>query len=515
MDTQPFVTCICPTADRQALIPLAIQSFLAQTYKNSELLIVDDGQEDTQVPSDPRIRYIRLPYDKRYPCFSQAERIAHNAEKRNLCCREAKGEIIIHFDDDDWSYPARVARQVARLQKTGKKVTGCGSLSYYDMDTHRSFKLMSIGERQVTGTSLCYEKAYALEHPFDDKEDVNFSRRATELNVVDCTEGIDLIVVRRHSENLCSVWNELPAWGVWGNLPLKELPLEFRRAAGIVLPKVSIVMTTFNRPNQLRNTLESITLQNYRDFEIIVVDDGDDQETPKVCKSFGVQDTQVNRPQSTNYRNPARPTNIGIRQASGEIIILQNAECQHVDPETIKKLVDATTDSNAVFAHVTSLTKEGIVNPGYPIYCGKENPRPLFFCGAMKREIFERLRGFDEDFVTVCYEDTDFADRLEKEGITFDFSDIAVQHQWHPYLGVFDVIPAFNLYQKKSAAMAAGKIGTVRNLDRAWGSIQESPESVQTKVFVPVAVSPSQKAGSMKQLKYKNDGLTIDWWDTH
>ena len=47
---KPEVTCICPTANRQDLISVAIQSFLSQTYTDSELLIVDDGDFVTRVP---------------------------------------------------------------------------------------------------------------------------------------------------------------------------------------------------------------------------------------------------------------------------------------------------------------------------------------------------------------------------------------------------------------------------------------------------------------------------------
>jgi hypothetical protein len=49
-------------------------------------------------------------------------------------------------------------------------------------------------------------------------------------------------------------------------------------------PKVSIVMSTFNRAVPLKNTLESIASQSYKDFEVIVVDDGNDSETPELCR---------------------------------------------------------------------------------------------------------------------------------------------------------------------------------------------------------------------------------------
>ena len=122
---------------------------------------------------------------------------------------------------------------------------------------------------------------------------------------------------------------------------------------------ISIVMTTFNRAAQLNNTLASIVLQQHLDIEIIVVDDGCDAVTPKICSHYSVQYIRLNRPQSLAYRNPCIPNNIGIRRAKGDIIILQNAECMHVDANTIERMANLVTDKNAVFAKVLALSQRG------------------------------------------------------------------------------------------------------------------------------------------------------------
>ena len=145
----------------------------------------------------------------------------------------------------------------------------------------------------------------------------------------------------------------------------------------------SVVLTTFNRPEQLAVTLDSLVRQCPE--EIVIVDDGDDSETPLVAEglmqSYGhTRYLRLGRSASFNFRNPAIPNNIGIRAATGDVIILQNAECKHVDPQTIKKLTALVTPTNAVFARVFSLQQDG--SPGM-LYCGEENPRPYFFCGAI------------------------------------------------------------------------------------------------------------------------------------
>ena len=61
-NTLPLISCIMPTFNRRAFIPLALQHFLAQDYPNKELVIVDDGAETIGdlVNAVTGVRYIRL-----------------------------------------------------------------------------------------------------------------------------------------------------------------------------------------------------------------------------------------------------------------------------------------------------------------------------------------------------------------------------------------------------------------------------------------------------------------------
>jgi len=224
---------------------------------------------------------------------------------------------------------------------------------------------------------------------------------------------------------------------------------------------ISLVMTSYNRPHLLKNTLDSFLREDFKDYEIIVVDDGADDETPVICEEYGVRYCHPSRPDPTARRNSARPLNCGLRQAIGDIIILQNAECKHIDSQTIEKLTALVTPTNAVFARVIALNEDGTERE---LYCGIDRPRPYFFCGAIKREWFERLRGFDEDFIGAGWEDDDFADRLRREGVEFIFTDILVHHQWHPP-AVYELYANQSVYERKKSEP------TVRNIGREWGEL--------------------------------------------
>lgn len=232
----------------------------------------------------------------------------------------------------------------------------------------------------------------------------------------------------------------------------------------------SLVITTFNRSAQLAATLESIVPQ-FPD-EIVIVDDGDDSETPlvvdRLMQSYGhTRYIRLGREQSVSFRNPSYPMNVGIRAATGDIVILQNAECRHQDPQTIQKLTAFVTPANAVFAHVVALDQSGS-----PLmdYCSPVQPRPYFFCGAIRRDILLRLRGFDEDFYGAGYDDDDLAARLAGEGVQFVYTDVLVHHQWHSPAGIYsDAEQMRQLFEEKCAAMIRGELGTARNMGREWG----------------------------------------------
>ncbi|RJS18794.1 hypothetical protein DRW03_24350 [Corallococcus sp. H22C18031201] len=156
----PLVSCILPTHERRAFVPLALRTFLAQDWPRRELLILDDGQDAIAdlVPKDSRVRYIRL--DRRQTIGA----------KRNLACQAAAGDVVVHWDDDDWSSPQRLSRQVECLKKSGAEVCGLTRVYYHQPLADRSWQYVYPEGRRpwVAGNSLCYEKSFWRRNPFPD-----------------------------------------------------------------------------------------------------------------------------------------------------------------------------------------------------------------------------------------------------------------------------------------------------------------------------------------------------------
>lgn len=184
------VTCLCLTRNRRDWLPKAIEAYLAQTYTPRELLIIADGDRvEDLVPERPDIRLIHI----------EEGRLI--GDKRQFGVTHARGQYVAHWDDDDWSAPHRLDDQIARLQASGKALTGYSTLHFTDGARWWVFR----GDPgYVIGTSMCYRRDYALKNPFPVKqigEDGEFFHAARIANEISSDEADFQIVASVHGTN--------------------------------------------------------------------------------------------------------------------------------------------------------------------------------------------------------------------------------------------------------------------------------------------------------------------------
>ncbi len=99
-----LVSCVMATKDRPGFFRIALDCFLRQTYTDSELIVVDDGEPVESICAGlDRVRYIRLPQ----PTLL--------GTKLNLGIAAANGRIIQKLDDDDYYHPDFLRTAVDRL----------------------------------------------------------------------------------------------------------------------------------------------------------------------------------------------------------------------------------------------------------------------------------------------------------------------------------------------------------------------------------------------------------------
>jgi O-antigen biosynthesis protein len=105
---RPAVSVVIPTYQRAHSVVRAIDSVLAQSFRDFEVLVVDDGStDDTEARvaalDDPRVRCVRKPYNEGV------------AAARNLGIRESRGRYLAFLDSDDVWFPDKLARQLERF----------------------------------------------------------------------------------------------------------------------------------------------------------------------------------------------------------------------------------------------------------------------------------------------------------------------------------------------------------------------------------------------------------------
>ncbi|MFB6150293.1 MAG: glycosyltransferase family 2 protein [Haloarculaceae archaeon] len=108
----PTVTVVIPTYNRAEVLPRAVDSVLAQSYEDFELLVVDDGSTDRTAAAlaaydDPRLRVV-----------THGDNRGANAA-RNTGIAEASGEYVAFLDSDDSWAPEKLERQLDRLLAAG------------------------------------------------------------------------------------------------------------------------------------------------------------------------------------------------------------------------------------------------------------------------------------------------------------------------------------------------------------------------------------------------------------
>jgi glycosyltransferase involved in cell wall biosynthesis len=149
----PLVSCIMPTCNRPAFVRQAVRYFLRQDYPDKELVVVDDGTRSIKdlLPRDRRIRYIRL------------HRPLPLGEKRNVAVARSRGEIIVHWDDDDWYAPQRISYQVGGLLEAGAAIAALDMQVVYDVPPERFWSVSPELHRQIFsqdihGGTIAYHK---------------------------------------------------------------------------------------------------------------------------------------------------------------------------------------------------------------------------------------------------------------------------------------------------------------------------------------------------------------------
>jgi glycosyltransferase involved in cell wall biosynthesis len=197
--------------------------------------------------------------------------------------------------------------------------------------------------------------------------------------------------------------------------------------------KVSIVIPAHNAVATLRECLAACLNQTHPDCDVIVVDDGSTDATGSIAQTFPVKIIQQ------RHRGPAAARNAGARASDGAIIAFTDSDCiPHAG--WVERLIGGLGGTAGAAGGTY-----GIANPKSLLARiiheeirarHAEFGEEVDFIGsynlAVKRDVFDSLQGFDENFTAASGEDNDLSYRMHDAGYALRFVSTAVVDHHHP-----------------------------------------------------------------------------------
>ena len=216
----------------------------------------------------------------------------------------------------------------------------------------------------------------------------------------------------------------------------------------IRVPKVSVVVASYNGDRTLRACLESLGQLRYPDYEVILVDDGSTDTTPQVAEEaarhLAPSDLSDKRPpglrciRHTTNLGLSVARNTGIAAATGEIIAFTDADCR-ADADWLFYLVGDLLGSefagmggpNLLPPEDSAVAGAVMLSPGGPAQVMLDDRQAEHIPGcnmAFYKSALAEIGGFDPIF-TKAGDDVDLCWRLQQAGMKIGFSPAAFV--WH------------------------------------------------------------------------------------
>jgi GT2 family glycosyltransferase len=224
-----------------------------------------------------------------------------------------------------------------------------------------------------------------------------------------------------HSNKIHSLYERYIVGMRYGNPYISVIPLYESKDN----PFVSVIMPAYNAARYIAEAIESVLIQNYRNFELIIVDDGSTDNTKEIVKSFKNNKIQY------FYKDkdgPSSARNLAINRAKGQYIMPLDAD-DMMTPDFIAKHLsefEKHPEADLVYSDVLLIDENG-----HPVRIMKKPEyqdrrhliRDLFSAGhpivpfrlGIRRSVFDKIGFYDEDLLVG--EDYDMMRRFVKAGL--------------------------------------------------------------------------------------------------
>lgn len=180
---------------------------------------------------------------------------------------------------------------------------------------------------------------------------------------------------------------------------------------------ISIVIPVYNGGEKFRHCLETVSALQPAPLELIVVCDGDTDGSADMARQFNAHVIRL-----AERGGPARARNEGAWRARGEILLFIDADIA-VPPDLLRRVAEGFDDAPHAAAIIGSYDRDpaapGVIsqykNLLHHYVHQQSNEEAMTFwgaCGAIRRDVFSAMGGFDERYRRPCVEDIDLGYRL-------------------------------------------------------------------------------------------------------
>lgn len=209
------------------------------------------------------------------------------------------------------------------------------------------------------------------------------------------------------------------------------------------MPKISIIIPTYNSEKFIDKTIQSVINQTYKDWELIIVDDFSKDRTREILKEWQKKDERIHLIfLDKNSGGPALPKNIGIENAKGKYVAFLDHDDKWLQEKLEKqyKLFEQSKNEKLglvyCFINIVDDNKKTLLkhNKNYKGNVIKEMVNSNFIvtssCVITKLDIFKQIGLFDTRFKIP--DDWDMWIRIVEAGYEFDFvSDYLINYVIH------------------------------------------------------------------------------------
>lgn len=371
--TTSTVSIYIPAYNAKKTIDRAIQSALNQTYRDFDIVVCNDGSTDGTGAH----------LDKMYGDHPKI-RIIHQANggigsASNACIRAARGLYILQLDSDDELLPDAIETLLPEIRKDPQ--ISCVYGRHYKWNQQEDTLEEAwhyptfTRERMLHGMIVHHPRLFrkrdwsrvgGFSETLLNAVDYDFFQKLSEIGEIEFHDHLlykyalheqstSISKSKIQTENTFLTMKtalnrmELVEWNVVKDHSYSgPRAVKFTRSTAEIDQSenqifVSVVIITKNRAQLLSDAIRSVLNQSYENFELLVVDDGSEDETEDTVKQFA--DLRIRYVKKEASGIP-KSRNIGVQMAKGEYIVIMDDD-DLMMPDRIQEQLDCLSDGSS------------------------------------------------------------------------------------------------------------------------------------------------------------------------